>query len=115
MRIERELMRGVGPTAVLKLLERRDMYGYEIVEALSRESGGVLALGQGTLYPMLYNLEGKKLVEGYWSEGEGGRERKYYRLTRSGRARLARDTEDLRRAAGALRALGLLGKDGVPA
>ena len=48
MRIERELMRGAGPVAVLKLLERREMYGYELVEALARRSDGVLAIAGQT-------------------------------------------------------------------
>ena len=56
MRIERELMRGAGPVAVLKLLESGSKYGYELVEALSRASDGVLDMGQSTLYPLLYNL-----------------------------------------------------------
>ena len=52
MRIERELMRGAGPLAVMALLESRgEMYGYELVEALSSHSRGVLDLGQATLYP----------------------------------------------------------------
>jgi hypothetical protein len=66
MRIDRELMRGVGPTVVMQLLERREMYGYELVEALSRHSEGLLAMGQSTLYPLLYNLEAKKLIRGKW-------------------------------------------------
>ena len=45
--------------AVLTLLERREMYGYELVEALERDTGGHLAMGQSTVYPLLYNLEGK--------------------------------------------------------
>ena len=63
MKIERELMRGAGPTAVLQLLSAGEKYGYELVEALSRQTDGVLAMGQSTLYPMLYNLEAKKLVK----------------------------------------------------
>ncbi len=63
MRVERELMRGAGPVAVLKLLERGAMYGYELVEALDRHSDGVLAMGQSTLYPMLYNLEAQGFVK----------------------------------------------------
>ena len=63
MQIERELMRGAGPLAVLKLLEGSEMYGYELVEALSKKTGGLLEMGQSTLYPMLYNLEAKGLVE----------------------------------------------------
>jgi PadR family transcriptional regulator PadR len=56
MKLERELMRGAGPTAVMKLLSKRAMYGYELVEALNERTQGVLAMGQSTLYPMLYNL-----------------------------------------------------------
>ena len=59
MKLEREMMRGAGPTAVLQLLSTGEFYGYELVEALERQSEGVLAIGQSTLYPMLYNLEAK--------------------------------------------------------
>ncbi len=45
MRIERELMRGAGPVAVLKLLEGGAKYGYELVETLARASAGVLDMG----------------------------------------------------------------------
>ena len=93
VRIERELMRGAGPVAVLKLLaDRSEMYGYELVEALARQSNGVLAMGQSTLYPMLYNLEAKGLVKSQWRETESGRDRKYYTLTERGRSRLASET-----------------------
>ena len=51
MKIERELMRGAGPVAVLKLLESGAKYGYELVDVLARQSDGVLAMGQSTLPP----------------------------------------------------------------
>jgi len=108
MKLERELMRGAGPTAVLKLLSGREMYGYELVEALRRESGGVLAMGQSTLYPLLYNLEAKGLVEPEWREAESGRERKYYRLTPKGRRRLADDTKQWQALAEGMAALGVI-------
>lgn len=91
MKIETELMRGAGPVAVLKLLERGEKYGYELVRALARDSGGVLAMGQSTLYPMLYNLEAKKLVASR-VDRTGPRPRKYYRLTGRGLKKLSRDT-----------------------
>ncbi len=106
MKIETELMRGAGPLAVLKLLERGEMYGYEIVEALAQRTHGVLGMGQSTLYPMLYNLEAKGLIEASWKTG-GGRDRKYYALTGAGRARLASDSEQWSRLAGAMGALGI--------
>lgn len=108
MRIERELMRGAGPVAVLKLLQRGEKYGYELVEALSARSDGVLAMGQSTLYPMLYNLEAKGLIEGFWREADSGRDRKYYRLTEKGRKRLAADTKQWQALADAMAGLGVL-------
>lgn len=108
MRIERELMRGAGPVAVLKLLQRGEMYGYQLVEALSQRTRGVLAMGQSTLYPMLYNLEAKGLIEGAWREADSGRDRKYYRLTDKGRRRLAADTKQWQALAAAMSGLGVL-------
>ena len=91
MRIERELMRGAGPVAVMRLLENGEKYGYELVKLLDRQSEGVLAMGQSTLYPLLYNLEAQELVESEWASSESGRDRKYYKLTDKGAQRLARD------------------------
>lgn len=110
MKIETELMRGAGPVAVLKLLERGEKYGYELVQDLTRESGGVLAMGQSTLYPMLYNLEAKKLVVSRIDK-TGPRSRKYYRLTDKGLKRLNRDTLQWRELLAAMRVLGVLGAD----
>lgn len=107
-RIERELMRGAGPLAVLKLLERGEMYGYELVESLASRTAGVLDMGQSTLYPMLYNLEAQGLIEGVWRESEQGRGRKYYKLTGKGKKRLAKDTEQFKRLSTAMIALGVL-------
>ena len=120
MRVERELMRGAGPVAVLKLLETRgEMYGYELVEALSRQSDGVLAMGQSTLYPLLYNLQAKGLVKAQWrtapptAAAEGGaggvgRDRKYYTLTERGRTRLASETQQWNALAKAMTGLGVI-------
>lgn len=108
MRIERELMRGAGPVAVLKLLERSDMYGYELVRRLEDRTGGVLAMGQSTLYPMLYNLEAKGLIRSRWEDGASGRRRKYYALTDRGHRRLADDTNQWRAIASAMIGLGIL-------
>ncbi len=106
MKIERELMRGAGPVAVLKLLERQEMYGYELVEALSKRTGGILDMGQSTLYPMLYGLEAKDLIKGIWRTVDG-RDRKYYKLTDKGKKRLATDTEQWSRIIDAMRAIGI--------
>ncbi len=112
-RIERELMRGAGPIAVLKLLQRGEMYGYELVEALAERTHGVLDMGQSTLYPMLYNLEAKGLIRATWREGETGRNRKYYALTDRGKKRLVNETKQWRSLTEAMQRLGVL-DGGVP-
>jgi len=106
MKIERELMRGAGPAAVLKLLSGGEKYGYELVESLAQQTDGVLAMGQSTLYPLLYNLEAKKLVKSRVDK-TGPRPRRYYRLTRKGERRLATDTQQWQSLLAAMQSLGI--------
>ena len=96
MRFERELLKGLAPTLVMELLARQAMYGYDLSEALAKRSNGIFSLGKGTLYPLLYNLEAKKLIAGAWQTGPTGRDRKYYALTAKGKRQLARSLEQLR-------------------
>ena len=107
MRIEKELMRGAGPAAVLMLLETGEKYGYELVQLLDHHSSGVLAMGQSTLYPLLYNLEAKGLVASRVQEAANGRPRKYYRLTRKGTQQLARHRKQWEALAAAMSKLGV--------
>lgn len=109
MRIERELMRGAGPVAVLRLLQGGERYGYELIELLERQSNGVLAMGQSTLYPLLYNLEAKGWVSSRTETVESGRTRKYYRLTDKGRRRLAEECKQWQAVTAAMGKLGVLG------
>jgi PadR family transcriptional regulator, regulatory protein PadR len=108
MRIEREIMRGAGPVAVLKLLQGGEKYGYQLVEALEAKSNGVLAMGQSTLYPMLYNLESKGLIKSAWREGESNRPRRYYALTGKGKKHLEKATKQWQAVAEAMSGLGIL-------
>lgn len=89
MKFERELLKGVAPTVVLEILARGRMYGYELSDAISQRSGAVLTLGKGTLYPLLYNLEAKKLIKGQWEQADNGRSRRYYSITSKGKGQLA--------------------------
>ncbi len=109
MRIERELMRGAGPAAVLMLLESGEKYGYELVQLLDRHSDGVLAMGQSTLYPLLYNLQAKGLIAARVEEADNGRPRKYYRLTRKGTRELARHRKQWEALSVAMGKLGVTG------
>jgi PadR family transcriptional regulator PadR len=107
MALDREWMRGAAPLAVLTLLERGDMYGYELVEALERRSDGLLAMGQSTVYPLLYNLEGRGLVAPFWRDAPTGRKRKYYRLTPTGLSWLDKQRGQWHRLVAAMGALGV--------
>jgi PadR family transcriptional regulator PadR len=109
MRIERELMRGAGPVAVLKLLEGRPMYGYELVEELANKSAGVLDMGQSTLYPLLYNLESQGLIKPTWKDAPSGRKRKYYALTGKGKKRLTSAAAQWKAVTEAMAALQIIG------
>ena len=66
-------------------------------------------MGQSTLYPMLYNLEAKGLVASRWDES-GPRGRKYYRLTATGKQRLADDSAQWKAVTGAMKRLGIVGR-----
>lgn len=109
MKLERELMRGAAPTAVMQVLSAGEKYGYELVEALAKQSNGVLGIGQSTLYPLLYNLEAKGLVTSRMDE-TGARPRRFYRLTQQGRRKLADETKQWQALWDAFRSLGLAGQ-----
>lgn len=114
MRIERELMRGAGPVAVLKLLESGPKYGYELIESLAKRTDGVLDMGQATLYPLLYNLEAQDLIEAKWKTADTGRERKYYSLTAKGKKRLSHDSKQWEAVTRAMQALDILPGGAAP-
>lgn len=109
MGLEREWIRGAAPLAVLTLLERRTMYGYELVEALERGSGGLLEIGQSTVYPLLYNLEARGLLKARWDRAPNGRHRKYYAPTEEGARWLARQRSQWATLVEALSRLGVTG------
>lgn len=86
--LDRELKRGTLEMILLKMLSERSMYGYELVSTLEKRGGTTFQLKEGTLYPVLYRLEGAGLIEARWETQERGVPRKYYRLTQAGAARL---------------------------
>ncbi len=88
MKIEKSLLSGSTPMLVLSLLSDGDKYGYEMVEELAKRSDDTFQLKEGTLYPLLHGLEKEKLVSSYTKTAPSGRERKYYRLTDTGRSQL---------------------------
>jgi PadR family transcriptional regulator, regulatory protein PadR len=83
--IDKKLM-SVGTTLmVLKLLKEKDMYGYQIIKELEEQSEQVFSLKEGTLYPILHNLEVQGAIESYEHVADNKRIRKYYKITKIGR------------------------------
>lgn len=82
---------------VLKLLENQDMYGYQIIEQLEKQSQNVFSLSAGSLYPLLHNLEVKDYVDTYEGDNNSkthGKKRKYYHITEKGKAYLAEKSKE---------------------
>ncbi|MBP2001299.1 DNA-binding PadR family transcriptional regulator [Paenibacillus shirakamiensis] len=82
-KMNKEMLKGSTGTLILTLLSKEALYGYELIKQLEQRSGGVFALKEGTLYPILHTMETEQWVEAYWIE-HGGRKRKYYRITKEG-------------------------------
>lgn len=80
------------------------MHGYGIVEQLRGTSQGAFDLAEGTVYPALYRLEGSGLLASGWTS-ISGRRRRVYRLTRRGRAALARERKEWKAFARAIEAV----------
>jgi PadR family transcriptional regulator, regulatory protein PadR len=87
--LERELKRGSTEVLILALLEDRQRHGYEIGRLIGERSEGTINFHVASLYPTLYRLEDKGLIDGRWVEKAGQRRRRYYRLTATGRKMLA--------------------------
>jgi len=85
MAVDKSLMAGSTTILILKLLEEKDMYGYQIIETLAQRSDETFNLKAGTLYPILHNLDKQGYVESYEKEEGNGKVRKYYHLTSKGK------------------------------
>jgi len=96
MKFESQFLKGIAPVVVLEILSRGPMYGYELSQAIEQRSGEILTLGKGTLYPLLYNLEAKKLIKGKWQNTQSSRKRRYYSITGKGQGELARQKAQLK-------------------
>ena len=81
MAVDRSLVSGSTTMLLLKLLSEKDMYGYEF------------ELKAGTLYPLLHGMEDKKYLTVYEKE-VGGKVRKYYSITKTGRKVLEEKKEE---------------------
>ncbi|HEX3704912.1 MAG TPA: PadR family transcriptional regulator [Vicinamibacterales bacterium] len=88
--LERELKRGSTEVLILALLDERPRHGYDISQLIDERSSGTITFHTASLYPTLYRLEDRGLIDGRWVERPAQRRRRYYRLTAAGRRALAK-------------------------
>lgn len=79
---------------ILKLLEVKDMYGYQIIEELAQRSDDIFRLKTGTLYPILHGLENDGIVSSYDENADNQKIRKYYHLTKKGKNLLIKKQDE---------------------
>lgn len=101
-----QLRKGTFELAILSLISRLPMYGYEISTSLKEEP--VFAISEGAIYPILKRMTNKGWIEFFWQDSEEGPRRKYYQITEEGRLIL---TERLQKHQEVYEALMFLGKD----
>lgn len=87
--MKNELLHGTLEVMVLKTLSWGRMHGYGIGRWIMEQGGDALRIEEGSLYPALYRLERKGLIDAEWGISEKNRKAKYYRLTPKGRRVLA--------------------------
>jgi transcriptional regulator len=85
----RELKKGSAELLILSLVETRARHGYDIARLIEQRSEGAVSFHAASLYPLLYRLERRGLIEGRWVEKAGERRRRLYRITAPGKKMLA--------------------------
>ncbi len=90
-------------TLALMVLKTLDLlgplHGYGIARRIEQISGDLLAVNQGTLYPLLLRLENEGAIDSDWGASENNRRARFYRLTRAGRKQLQTETGDWEKTA----------------
>jgi transcriptional regulator len=92
-----ELLQGTLDMLILKISALRPIHGYAMVQRIQQISKDALRIRQGSLYPALYRLENQGWLKSEWKATEGGREAKYYSLTKAGRRQLEAETAGWKR------------------
>ena len=90
---DKELRKGSAEVLILAMLEERDRHGYEIAKLIDERSGGALKFHVASLYPTLYRLERRNLIQGRWVERSGTRRRRFYKITKPGQKFLGAQRE----------------------
>jgi len=95
MKQKTEVLQGTLALMVLKTLDvLGPLHGYGLARRIEQISGGLLAVNQGTLYPLLLRLEHEGAIASEWGASENNRRARFYRLTREGRKQLQVERKD---------------------
>ena len=89
---QNDVLQGTLDMLVLQSLLLGPAHGYTIVRLIQQRSDDLLQVGQGSLYPALHRLEGRKWIASFWGTSENNRRARYYRLTPKGRSQLEAQT-----------------------
>jgi len=100
MKQKADVLQGTLALMVLKTLDvLGPLHGYGIARRIEQISGDLLAVNQGTLYPVLLKLEQEGAIASDWGASENNRRARFYRLTREGRKQLQAETQDWQQTA----------------
>ncbi len=99
---EAELLQGTLDMVILQAAALGEIHGYGLVQRIQRISNEALQIRQGSLYPALHRLENRGWLKAEWRTTEGGREAKYYAVTRAGYRRLTAEKESWARLCSAI-------------
>ncbi|MBR2410881.1 MAG: PadR family transcriptional regulator [Clostridia bacterium] len=105
MKLKKDVSKGSVSLMVLSVLEKQDLYGYQMMSYLEGLSSGVFKFNEGTLYPILHALEKDGMVTSYWNAVEASRMRKYYHITDKGIKLLSESKKEWEEYVGAVNAV----------
>lgn len=108
-----DLPQGTLDLLIMKIVALGPVHGYAIAQRLQQVSRDVVQAPQGSLYPALHRLENRGWLDAIWKATESGREAKFYRLTKKGRAQLELETENWQRLTEAVSLILNLSEGGV--
>ncbi len=97
-----DLLQGTLDMLILKTVEGAPLHGYAIAQRIEQSSRALLRVPQGSLYPALHRLENRGWLSAAWTETDGGRAAKVYRLTAKGRRQLEKEVADWQRLSEAI-------------
>lgn len=97
-----DLLRGALEMLILRSLEREPLHGYAITESILSNSGEVLEIDEGSLYPALYRMQKRGWLRARWGKSANNRRAKFYELTDEGRHQLALASDRWTRFSGAV-------------